>query len=287
LRYLAGVLGSWWGSHPTLILQIYKSIIRSKIEYGCFLFGSVASSNKKKLNSLQTSCLRTVLEALKSTPSLALNVEAACPPLHIRYRWLAGKFLLKCASSSSSRIIDLFRSVHSNWRFVHKFLPLLSSIIQSLSSALKFVISSDKLPLYNTPYPALIFSPSISICSNFLSYKPKELRLLPPHIVNNLFCQYIMDNHSYSTLVYTDSSVTSVSAGYAYHIPNLLLKSSGNLPTAVSSFTAECYAILEAIKATSSLPSGHFLIISDSQSCLQALTNNPFLSKSSHLILRI
>jgi len=47
--------------HPSSLLQVYKSIIRAKIEYGCCFFGSAALSHHKKLNSLQASCLRTAL----------------------------------------------------------------------------------------------------------------------------------------------------------------------------------------------------------------------------------
>jgi hypothetical protein len=41
------------------LLSIYRSIIRSKLDYGCFLFNSATHSNWKKINTLQTSCLRT------------------------------------------------------------------------------------------------------------------------------------------------------------------------------------------------------------------------------------
>ncbi|CAI6349547.1 unnamed protein product [Macrosiphum euphorbiae] len=58
---LRALVGSWWGSRPSSLLQVYKSIIRAKIEYGCCFFGSTALSHHKKLNSLQASCLRTAL----------------------------------------------------------------------------------------------------------------------------------------------------------------------------------------------------------------------------------
>jgi len=39
------ISGIWWGSHPVSILTIYKSIIRSKLEFGCPFFRSTASSH--------------------------------------------------------------------------------------------------------------------------------------------------------------------------------------------------------------------------------------------------
>jgi len=127
----------------------------------------------------------------------------------------------------------------------------------------------------------------IIIINKFLSDEPKELRSVSPRIVNSLFRQYIIDNHPHSSLVFTDGSVTRTSTGYAFHIPSINLQSSNTLPTVVSSFTVECFAILEAIKCISSLPSGFCIIISDSQSCLQTIASNPFHSNCSALILRI
>ena len=71
-NFLRSVAGIWWGSHPSSLISIYFSIIRSKLDYGCFLFGSASSSN---MNKLQSSCLRTIMGYLRSTPSPAIEVE--------------------------------------------------------------------------------------------------------------------------------------------------------------------------------------------------------------------
>jgi len=39
-NFLRSVAGTWRGSHPSTLLSIYFSIIRSKLDHGCFLFGS-------------------------------------------------------------------------------------------------------------------------------------------------------------------------------------------------------------------------------------------------------
>lgn len=284
---LRSLAGSWWGSHPSSMLQIYKSVIRPKVEFGCFLFGSAALCHQRKLNVLQSSCLRSAIGALKSTPIHSLNIETCCPPLHIRFRWLTGKFLLKCSHFSSSPIIDLFMSVNNNWRFVRRFLPLLSSLIQCYAPIYNHVLKVDKLPLYDTPYDALTFLPSITVDPNFLGYTPSELHLMPPCFTNNLFNQYINDHYSSSILVFTDGSVSSSSAGYSYFFPLLQIQSSVRISPYVSSFTAESCAILDALNCISSLSPGHFLIVSDSQSSLLAISGNPFVSKCSPVILKI
>jgi hypothetical protein len=93
-NFLRSVTGTWWGSHPSCLLSIYLSIIRSKLDYGCFLFGSASFSNWKKINKLQISCIRNIMDYVSSTLCLAMEVESICPPFNIRCRRLAGKFLL-------------------------------------------------------------------------------------------------------------------------------------------------------------------------------------------------
>jgi len=58
-----------------------------------------------------------------------------------------------------------------------------------------------------------------------------------------------------------------------------------NLPPSSSSFSAECYAITEAL--ISNLAPNKYLIVSDSMSCLQSLKSCPFNSKLSPLVFRI
>jgi len=41
-NFLKTVTGTWWGSHPSSLLSIYLSIIRSKLDYTCFFFGSAS-----------------------------------------------------------------------------------------------------------------------------------------------------------------------------------------------------------------------------------------------------
>lgn len=43
------------------------------------------------------------MEYVRSTPCPAIKVEAACPPFNIRYRWLAGKYILKSSEFQSTK----------------------------------------------------------------------------------------------------------------------------------------------------------------------------------------
>jgi len=38
LDIITSLTSTWWGSHPHLLLNLYRSIFRSSIEYGCHIF---------------------------------------------------------------------------------------------------------------------------------------------------------------------------------------------------------------------------------------------------------
>jgi kelch-like protein 2/3 len=84
-----------------------------------------------------------------------------------------------------------------------------------------------------------------------------------------------------------NNNVSPLSAGYAFYIPELHMSFTNNLPASSSSFSAECYAIIEALIFISNLAPNNYLIASDSMSCLLALKSNPLNSHISPLVLRI
>ncbi|KAL4154598.1 hypothetical protein QTP88_000455 [Uroleucon formosanum] len=155
-RDIKAITGTRWGSHPSTLLLVYKAIIRSKLDYGCFLFGSASFSNWNRLNKVQSSCLRSIMGYVRSSPLPAIEVESSCPPSNIRCRWLAGKFLLKSLSYSSSPIFDLFYSLFLTWRYVPKNLPVISLVANSVSPFHEYILTNIKLPIYEIEYQALL-----------------------------------------------------------------------------------------------------------------------------------
>lgn len=152
VRKIKNSLQPWTKPKPQLLVQIpsgklliiYKSVIRAKLDYDCFFTGPAVHTHRNKLNNLQISCLRSIISALKSTPSPAIEVEMACPPYDIRCRWLAGKLLLKCLTNRDPAIFNSFLDIYSSWRYVQKSLPVLASIAHSLADTRYFIFNSYK-----------------------------------------------------------------------------------------------------------------------------------------------
>jgi len=66
-------------------------------------------------------------------------------------------------------------------------------------------------------------------------------------MVKAAFSNYLNVNFSNVIVIYTDGSVSSLSAGYAFYILKLDISLTNNLPPSSSSFIVKCYAIIEAL----------------------------------------
>jgi len=81
------------------LLHLYKSLIRSKLDYGCIVYGSARDSYIQMLDRIQNYAFRLCLGADRTSPSSSLCVLANEPPLYIRRRKLSIQYCLKLSSS--------------------------------------------------------------------------------------------------------------------------------------------------------------------------------------------
>ena len=83
LRCLAG---KGMGADRTVLLTIYKSLVRPILEYACQVIDGPANKAVESLECVQNACIRVATGAFRTSPVIPLLVEADVPPLHVR-RW--------------------------------------------------------------------------------------------------------------------------------------------------------------------------------------------------------
>lgn len=103
---------------------------------------------------------------MKLSPYPAIMVEYSCPPFNMRCRWLASKFL----SLSSSSIFDTFYSLFLIWRYVLKFLPVLSLTANSISNFHHYILTFTKPSMYEQDNDALIIITHIHVFNHFFFF---------------------------------------------------------------------------------------------------------------------
>uniref|UniRef100_A0A1Y1L6Q7 Reverse transcriptase zinc-binding domain-containing protein n=1 Tax=Photinus pyralis TaxID=7054 RepID=A0A1Y1L6Q7_PHOPY len=84
-----------WGAHPKSLLDVYKALILSRIDYGCYSYSSCNSTLLSKLDKIQNLAIRYSLGAFPTSPVCALNVEANILPLALRRKQLIVNYYLK------------------------------------------------------------------------------------------------------------------------------------------------------------------------------------------------
>lgn len=108
---------SKWGVHPNHLRRLYITCIRSRLDYCSFLFDNYIDTQLYNLDKIQNQCMRTIGGFIRSTPLHAMESELCLQPLHIRRRYLAGKFWLKSRALDDNitiNILDKLSSLCSN-----------------------------------------------------------------------------------------------------------------------------------------------------------------------------
>ena len=83
-----------WGADRSTLLYLYRSLIRSKLDYGSIVYGSARKSYLQTLDSVHHQGLRLALGAFRTSPITSLYVEADEPSLYLRREKLTRQILL-------------------------------------------------------------------------------------------------------------------------------------------------------------------------------------------------
>jgi len=70
-----------WGADQEILIHLYRSLIWSKLDYGCTVYGSARGSYLQMLDPIQNHALRLCLGAYRTSPTSSLCVEANEPPI--------------------------------------------------------------------------------------------------------------------------------------------------------------------------------------------------------------
>ena len=91
-----------WGADRTVLLQLYRSLIRSKLDYGSIVYGSARKSYLVMLDTVHHQGLRLALGAFRTSPVESLYVEANEPSLYLRREKLALQYAIRLAANPSN-----------------------------------------------------------------------------------------------------------------------------------------------------------------------------------------
>ncbi|KAG1682981.1 RNA-directed DNA polymerase from mobile element jockey [Nymphon striatum] len=281
-----------WGADRKVMLRFYRSLIRSKLDYGSVVYGSARKSYLRVLDPVHNQGLRLSLGAFRTTPAESLYVEAHEPSLYLRREKLSLQYACRLRANPENPCYDV--TFHPNHRetfarrqnsiptFGLRVLPLFEQIGLPLGNIARCVLPS--IPPWTMHRPIINFS---------LTGLKKGTT--PSYVYLYKFLEVSDSYHGYHH-IYTDGSRQNDEVAAA--AISTLTSLSSRLPDKSSIFSAESKALLLALDIVENSTYGRYIILSDSLSCLMALDNmkysHPticdilvklhFLTESNHVI---
>ena len=267
-----------WGADRTTLLQLYRSLIRSKLDYGSIVYGSARKSYLAMLDPIHHQGLRLALGAFRTSPTASLYVEADEPSLNTRREKLSLQYAIRIAENNSNpahdvtfqpKYTDLYESKPN---FIKSFGVRTLPILESANINFKNIDKTftPNIPAWCINKPKLIF--------DLHSGKKSETS---PIIMKSNF-QELKSHYMNYKHIYTDGSKDDMKVGCAVVSDDF--SETMRIPDGSSIFTAEAKAIDLALDLIADCEtSNKFIIFSDSLSVLKSLdhtsSKNPQIQK--------
>lgn len=264
-----------WGAEWTVLLRLYRALVRSRLDYGSIVYGSARASYIKMLDTVHHQGLRLALGAFRTSPVQSLYVEAREPSLQLRRLKLSFQYAIKVKGNRNNpayptifqpQYLDFYEARPRSIRpFGLRIKPLLEDLSIDMDGVTSFPLCS--IPPWDLRQPVIVHD---------LSHRKKSST--HPTEYSSCFLD-VRQRFPLHTPIYTDGSKTDTcvssamvvaSAQYGIRIPNLC-----------SVFTAEARALLLSLEYIEEFKLQKSLICTDSRSCLQALefvkTDHPLI----------
>ena len=270
-----------WGADSTTMMKLYRSLIRSKIDYGSIVYGSAANSVLDKLDPAHNQGIRLSLGAFCSSPVESLYVEANEPPLQIRRDKLLLQYVTKLSANPNNPAYDAV--FHPKYRGLYKAKASATNPLGIYAEQLldKAEIDTSKIAIYTVPEVPVWDSEPVIVDFALTEFSKSSTS---SQVFNAAFNELKEKYKGYCEL-YTDGSKHNSDVACA--VVSDYGTRSFKLPDSCSIFTAEIEAIYRALAYVKLSRLTNFIIYSDSLSVLQALDNQVSRNPLVHEVLSL
>ena len=263
LDLLKCISHSDWGADRIIMLRLYRSIIRSKLDYGCVVYSSARDSDLQTLDSIHNTALRLCTGAFRSSPVRSLCAETGEPPLEFRRHQLLLQFYARAQQLPQSltffhlnRILDLPQG---------NSMPIGNHISNSLHFS--NLPQLPVLPYIFSAVPRWLLGAD-TFCAGFDC--PRK-GTTPPSVVRNMFMHHLREHHLNTACIFTDGSKDDDKVGCSAVVG--VDVSSVKLSQYASNFSAELHGIILALNFVNNSDRNSFSIFTDSKSALFAISH--------------
>ena len=225
------------------LLTLYRTLIRSVVDYGSIAYDNASKTTKKLLDQIQSKALRICCGAMMMTPIAAMQVDCGETSLELRRKELQLQYAAKLHASvenPTKSIIEVRRQNNGNHQPGKEPFAMKTSNLNQIISHAEIAIKNDHTDHPPWKLAALKINSSLAETVKRTSNIVAERKRLAEMKINE---------YSRSMQIFTDASKKDDGrAGISFQIPSKNINFQCRLSNNTSIFTAEACAILEALK---------------------------------------
>lgn len=277
---LSFTCGIYYGMEINTALMLYKSYIRSVLEYGLFLFLPTKFTELLKIERVQYAGIRKALGYRVSTPTNVLIAESKVVNMRDRAIFLARNLLLKNVMYDNIITKENLKELEvvENNAIRQRKIKFNSYIIKAWNLIQDKIIhkvkNKKKFEIFDTNY----WTATNEIECEFDIGKDRLSKVIDDNKMKELIIEKY-DLQKESEFIFTDGSKTKsgISVGAGIYVENSQLAFGISMHAVCSVTTAELVAIQAALWiALNKVHNKDIVILSDSEVALKAITNNNF-----------
>lgn len=256
-----------WGADRETLHRIYTSIVRSRLDYACFIYGSARPSVLKCLDTVHHLGLRLVLGAFRTTPVQSLYVEANEWSLERRRFYLGATYGLRIRGYPQHPALPCVKGTRFEQLFMNKPSAIAPFSIRLQQDMEHYAFTSYHLPSLQCSKMIPPWQPAVTCDTSLLKFNKRE----SPAVEIQQEFELLKDSFGDHIEIYTDASKTSSAVSCAM-VSGTYTKSHC-LSSVLSIFSAEMYAIVVALNHVLQMSIPSSVIYTDSLSSVHAICN--------------
>lgn len=263
------------------LMNVYRTMTRSKLDYGCQVYGSASKTVLKTLNTVHHQALRLCTGAFRTSPIDSIYVEAEEPSLSDRRSMLLLQYYTRAQKRPDSMVMQCLNNSNLDCRYKRSRRKprsvsfMIRQLLKDLSITMPVLT-----PLY-TPKLIPWQVSKISCCLELAKY-PKETTNI--EFYRNYFHSH---QHQSDIEIYTDGSKGEFGVGagaVCIEVNGERTEYMRKLHDWSSVFSAELLAIQLGLESLKKYRKKTCTVYSDSLSSLQALQSMKLSSKGIGII---
>ncbi len=258
-----------FGADTTSLINLYKTTIQSKLDYGVTAYQNANQSLLRSLNTIQHTALRLASGAFRTTPSISILADLGEMPLSYRQQLLSASYYIRTKARHS---LPLSAMIQCTAQANHaETFNKMQSILQSLEIPTSYQVHNES-PFVYPPWEDSPIVANLTLLNSTRS-PTAQLASILSHVPSN-------------KIYYTDGSKNTHLTGCAVVVDNEVIYRHP-LPPDFSVLSAELFAIFLALQHMHISKFDRGVICTDSLDAIQSLNSSSSTNKRNALTNRV